>query len=619
MDDFFKAPSLDASLVPQFARSGERSLNSQFNFAPTISTQAQDLFTSSFNRQRPIELASLDVTPLTFASVSADTAAVDTAARTAYTKDALASRPIDAGDALKVSVQYSDQVTDPSRKPDVVIDKDGRVIQNTDLSLGIPQNLVVQVDRPDNPDQALAQKASLNQFLQNDLSADLQKNPSINGMKVTDTDNLVPPELKTALEQPAVQDVPALPQEQAPEQVPNISQQVQDGQPGHMSRQQSDQYFPQRDVPRQRDENNETYAIKDMLASLFANKENPYETIRPSHNHGFRFGRYGASYDNTSNYLQEVMTPEIMELLGHPPDWSKLGSILAKLKKEHPDQYAKFEKNLAAAEAKGSLSHETAGHLRPDKDGNFAAADKLGQFVDKLQGGKGVITADDIKQNFGKESQELMAQKMVQDYAKSGADSAKIAVAVGLDKKPQDLTPADLASSDAKDFTNRAQKYYGVALKREGAGADDDISWKATGNPSSPMAYEIAKHALDHAHTTVPGGGCAGGVQRSLADASPALKKWLGSGDAWNMGMNMLRSHEWAAIDPKQAAPGDIVVKHNGGAGHIEAIAKKDSRGFLLGSDFQHWKSDLTYTNGGYYNKTVVMRYVGKAGDTQNT
>jgi hypothetical protein len=42
-----------------------------------------------------------------------------------------------------------------------VIDKDGKVTQNTDLSLGIHQNLVVQVDRPDSPEQALAQKNSL--------------------------------------------------------------------------------------------------------------------------------------------------------------------------------------------------------------------------------------------------------------------------------------------------------------------------------------------------------------------------------------------------------------------------------------------------------------------------
>jgi len=112
MDDFFKAPSLDANLVPQFARSGDGSLNRQFSFAPIISTQAQDLFTPNFSRQRPLELASLDVTPLTFANTSAENAAA--AARTAYTKETLANRPIDAGDALKVSVQYSDQVTEPS-------------------------------------------------------------------------------------------------------------------------------------------------------------------------------------------------------------------------------------------------------------------------------------------------------------------------------------------------------------------------------------------------------------------------------------------------------------------------------------------------------------------------
>ena len=278
------------------------------------------------------------------------------------------------------------------------------------MSLGIPQNLIVQVDRPDDAQQAAAQKASLNNFLQNDLAQNVQQAGDINGVKLNDTSNLVPQDLRAALEQPAVQDVPPLPPQQAPEQVPDINNQVQDGQPGRMSHQRANDYFPQRDVPRRHDESDQTVALKDMLASLFANKEHPYETVKPSHNHGFRFGRYGASYDSTSNYLEQAMTPEIMALLGHPPDWSKLGSILEKLRKEHPDQYEKFEKNLKNAEAKGAMSHEMASHLGPDKDGKFTGAENLGKFVDKLHGGKGVITADDVKQNFGKESQEAMAQ-----------------------------------------------------------------------------------------------------------------------------------------------------------------------------------------------------------------
>ena len=139
----------------------------------------------------------------------------------------------------------------------------------------------------------------------------------------------------------------------------------------------------------------------------------------------------------------------------------------------------------------------------------------------------------------------------MQEYAKSGADSSKIAVAIGLDKKPQDLTAADMATSEAKDFANRAQKYYGVAYQREHAGKDDDIAWKGTGNPASPMAYEIAKHALDNAHTATPGGWCARGVFESLRNVDKSLVAH--SNDAWKLGQDMLRNGKWEASFSRQS------------------------------------------------------------------
>ena len=62
------------------------------------------------------------------------------------------------------------------------------------------------------------------------------------------------------------------------------------------------------------------------------------------------------------------------------------------------------------------------------------------------------------------------------------------------------------------------------------------------------------------------------------------------------------------------------MVKHSGvgKAGHIEIVASKSSRGFVLGSDFTHVKQDLAYTNGGYYNGTIALRYVGKNGADQS-
>ena len=191
---------------------------------------------------------------------------------------------------------------------------------------------------------------------------------------------------------------------------------------------------------------------------------------------------------------------------------------------------------------------------------------------------------------------------------------ALVALAVGLDKTPKELTAEDLKTTKAQALSESANKFYKLALASQHAGKDDAVEFHVSGDPASPMGYQLAKHFMDHAHSATPGGWCAGGLQLSLADAG--LGKWCGSGEAWTMANKMLRSGEFVAIDAQYARPGDIVAKHHssGGGGHIEGIASVTSGGYQLGSDFHHTERDLNYTHGGYYNKTLILRYVGPNG-----
>ena len=137
------------------------------------------------------------------------------------------------------------------------------------------------------------------------------------------------------------------------------------------------------------------------------------------------------------------------------------------------------------------------------------------------------------------------------------------------------------------------------------------FAFQVTGNPSSPIAYKLASHFMDHARSTESGGWCAGKLASSMAEVIPAAAAWRD--DAPRMADKMLSSGQWLAIDPDKTAPGDVVYRPHafGKGGHIEGVISVGPNGYLLASDFHHTLKDIRDNNKGYYAGLTVMRYVG--------
>jgi hypothetical protein len=542
-----------------------------------------------------------------------------------------ASAAADLPKGVKVLVQYSDQaqpafsvrqengqveqVNPPT--PDIIIGRDGKIHQMTDLSKGVHQNIVIQVERVPGQPSTAEEKEALNRYVQKDLPGVLQKNSDMSqiaqqNVQLNDANQLVTSQARQALSDVSREPGPDLSQ-QTQQRMSQMDRAIPQGtERGVMSGEKARSFYP--DVQQQEGDNDTTYAEKKMLGGLYSDTQKPYEHIATRSNHSYQVGAYGATFNSFSHYVKFAMTPAILEKLGHPPDWSKLGEILKDLQEKDPEAYKDYLKKVAAAEKSGKIDSDLAKRLVPGKDGKLDNVQHLGEFIDKLQGGKGQITAAELKENMSSKTQEAMASSLIKEYKHMGANASKIALAVGLDKTPKELTAEDLKTTKAQALSQSANKFYKLARATQHAGNDDAVEFQVSGDPASPMGYTLAKHFMDHAKSATPGGKCAGGLQLSLADAG--LGKWCGSGEAWTMANKMLQSGEFVAIDAKYARPGDIVAKHHasGGGGHIEGIASVTRSGFQLGSDFHHTKQDLNYTNGGYYNKTLILRYVGPNG-----
>jgi len=114
-------------------------------------------------------------------------------------------------------------------------------------------------------------------------------------------------------------------------------------------------------------------------------------------------------------------------------------------------------------------------------------------------------------------------------------------------------------------------------------------------------------------------GWCARAVQRDLAAAHPALKKWVGSGDAWNMGQAMLRSGEWVQVPSQDAQPGDVLaLRCPGQAGDIRIVKSRNGDNIDTVNDNKYSNENVNiFGNKQYkkYDKGIFLRYVG---DRQN-
>ena len=232
-----------------------------------------------------------------------------------------------------------------------------------------------------------------------------------------------------------------------------------------------------------------------------------------------------------------------------------------------------------------------------------------------MHGGKGELTAAEIKENLPKE-QESLTSDFVKNAIAHGASPGKIALANQLGKTTEELTEAEINDPKNKPLMEAATKYYGLAVARQNAGDGDNIDYKysQTDGHLSDVQMRIARASGGHIEGPTTHHDCAASVQRDLADAG--LGKWLGSGDAWAMGMRMKRSGEFVAINPRDAQPGDVVAWHDPSyKGHIETVKWRNGDTVGCKSDFpwNHNVNELGRPHG-RFDGGMVLRYVGPGG-----
>ena len=541
---------------------------------------------------------------------------------------------LQAGQQPDVTVKYSDQKPDPNSDttttaaPTVVIDRDGKLLntsgqpfdQNSlDFSKGVPSNIVIQLqhDTTDPAGATDAQTQALNGFLQNQLNPALrQQNDAAaeQGIKVDDKTGQVQSAVTDAL---AAVQPPEAPQPEMSSQTSQAVNQINndmpaDNQPHSMPAQQAQHYFSHADVPKGQDAN--VTAEKDMIAALEGNKENPYETVQQRGDNSYAVGRYGNTWNQFNNYMMMALTPEMLALLGNPPDYSKLGQLL----KEHPEFLKKIQANLHKLEKDGKIPQSFG-----DRFKSADSASHFGDFVDKLHGTKGPLTSAEIKQNLPKDLQEAMTTDLIKHGIANGATPGKIALANQLGKNPEDLTSKDVYDPKNIEFMNAATRYYGLAeAKQHATKPDDKIDYQISNDPNvSKIRLEIANAAGSHVlgGANYHGGKCAWAAQLDLAKADPRLQKFVGTGDAWNMGQHLLRSGDWKQIDPKQAGPGDAIFFHDPNyLGDVQLIKSRSGDTYQSYNDKAYTGNVDTLGNVSHrrnsssnYDRSIVLRYVG--------
>ncbi len=549
-------------------------------------------------------------------------------------KDALSNaEQLKPGESPKIAVQFSDLSGQQSNqtKPDVVVKTDGTVVFMSDPETTKDRDVVVEVERK--PGQIEPSKVAesegkpsqqealdnLVKYLDTRLGAQAQALPEI-----TDDQGLISQAMRQALrpqpEQQQVAQQQAAEQQQAPEQQqpPEQPQRQAGGQGGgqggggqlpeqtqqqvnnmnrfngsgggSMSRQQANDYFPERDVPRQAQETDKIASYKEAVAALFnPDRGHAYETVRTRGDQGYAVGRYG---------------------LTQPLIWGWWNSEFGEgVNIEDPDQVAAAMQKLAKD---GKVSKEFAAKF---KDKKFAK--QFSEFLGKMKSGKGGISKEEMASFMPKELQETIATKLVKDFSdKSGGDLGKVALGFQLGKSPDQLTADELGTKSSKDLMAAAGRFEQLNTARQAATNDDRIRWDQNLGPTSETAFRLDKAAERVAARMDRTGLCATGVQTALANVG--LGEFVGSGDGWQMRHALMGSGKFVQVDASQAKEGDIMLRrwsgNERGAGHVAVITGRDSRGLTESSDHT---TRVNFSNP-RYDKTMFLRYVGTDKDTRN-
>lgn len=207
-------------------------------------------------------------------------------------------------------------------------------------------------------------------------------------------------------------------------------------------------YFPNRDVPRQLNESDKQAALKEALAGLFnPDKSSPYETLRKMADGSYRIGRYGTSGEQLGSFLSS---------LGEPPD----PALIDKLMKA------------------GRLPKDFAEKLK-----NPEFLSKLKLFAKKLDGGTEPVTKQELAAFLPKEVQEGLATVLVdQMKAKVGNNPGAIAAGLLSGKAPDKITQADMNSPRAEQLSQAGKRLYEMAeARQQPKSSADAVKWDSAG------------------------------------------------------------------------------------------------------------------------------------------
>jgi hypothetical protein len=511
-------------------------------------------------------------------------------------KQSDANDQLHAGDVLKpgetpkISVVYQNQdtnVSPPPSAPDFVVKKDGTVECLHNPEKNPDANIVVQVERDpgqtgDPTPQQKESLAGLVPYLADRVASSpaYQKVSPDGKVAIEDNQNLVDPKVESAIEnnisKPPVPDIHNPPVPDVPPAAGDASgrmNRVGGSGGGHDSFSPSgDGAISSRDgqAPA-RDTTPPVQAVEDTISALAGvqDKAHPYDNVARRSDGSYGVGRYSMNQFNIGAWLGNMFGVD----LGDPPDPAKLAAFLADMKK-HPEKMKAMMGKLAQD---GKVSKDFAAHFDPGK---------FSDFIGKMDGKHGAITAKDVHDNMPKDLQETIAKDRIEHFGKAMGidttkdlgekDAGKLALAMFLGRTPSE---SDLANPGNQKYQDAANNMYKLALAGQFGSDRIDVS-EANGKVVAMASGDVGKQLW--AQTPWAGAceggnlGCAASVSKVLQEAG-VLRQGEGSAGVEDLAAKLQgKGYQKIQItDKSQFHTGDVVYGDNGGGNaHIGIIGE---------------------------------------------
>jgi hypothetical protein len=449
------------------------------------------------------------------------------------------------GKAPKVSVLMTD-ATGAAPKADFMIKADGTVAVLNNPEQSKNKEIVVAVERGAGQLMPNAQQQNSLNDLYTYLDGRIKSqfpDAQEKGVQLDDQQDLVPKTLEESLK------VRTKPDNQPQSEIPDSArpQTEQMGRfkgsgGGKMSRQEADDYFPERTVPRGKGEDNKIAAMKDVVAGFNSKgAEKPYEHVVDRGSRGFGIGRYGLTYDQVGNWLSNLDIDGLEEL----------------------ERQGKVPKGTAAKMKRMKASMEKAKESGHDSD--------LDPFLQKLKAGdkNNPVTAQDINENFGKEVQELAGSynvgKLSQELGSTTGkvDPGELALGMMLGRVP---TAQDMQSDDNKRFVEAARQAYNIAEARyEQKGSN--LEFGDVSNLTDAMKEAVGKQLWRSAASATEFGnlGCAISVTKILRAGGVPVREVLSVNETASE-MRRIGAQQVSLNEAISSGQPYVVIKKQGGS-----------------------------------------------------